>query len=98
MMIPEGLPFCHGAKIPIACDSALAQKADFAIPPFDYHHGANAGATTGGILFHTFEGGVNCGALTSVSSASSHKWEAYRRRRFGRFSRRPSDEHTEIRT
>ena len=88
MMIPEGLPFCHGAKIPIACDSALAQKADFAIPPFDYHHGANAGATTGGILFHTFEGGVNCGALTSVSSASSHKWEAYRRRRFGRFSRR----------
>jgi hypothetical protein len=56
MMIPEGLPFCHGAKIRIACESALAQTADFAVPPFAYHHGANAGATTGGILFHTFEG------------------------------------------
>jgi hypothetical protein len=68
MMIPEGLPFCHGAKIPIACESALAQTGDFAVPPFDYHHGANAGATTGGILFPTFEGGVNCGALMLVSS------------------------------
>ena len=68
MMIPEGLPFCHGAKIRIAGESALAQTGDFAVPPFDYHQGANAGASTGGILFHTFEGGVNCGALMLVSS------------------------------
>jgi|SRR6516162_188257 hypothetical protein len=33
MMIPEGLPFYHGAKIRIACESALAQTADFAVPP-----------------------------------------------------------------
>lgn len=66
MMIPEGLPFCHDGKIRIACESALAQTADFAVPPFDYHHGANDGATIGGILFHTFEGGVNRGALTLV--------------------------------
>lgn len=58
-------------KIPIAGQSALAQTEDFAIPPFDYHRGANADATTGGILFHTFEGGVNCGALTLVFSAAS---------------------------
>lgn len=32
MMIPEGLLFCHGAKIHIACESALAQTADFAVP------------------------------------------------------------------
>jgi hypothetical protein len=67
-MIPEGVPFCHGSKIPVANESALAQTADFAVPPFDYHHGTNAGATTGGIPFHTFEGGVNGGALTSASS------------------------------
>ena len=34
----------------------IAADGGFCGPTFDYHHGANAGAATGRVLFPTFEG------------------------------------------
>jgi hypothetical protein len=73
------------------CEFALAQTADFAVPPLDYHYGANSGATTGGILFHTLEGGVNCGALTLVFSLLESQEAAPGR--FGHRFRSAADTH-----